>query len=99
MKLETIWVESGYGYNTRQPFVEIKAKQIRERLQLSPGEARDLALNLLEAAESAEQDAFMIEYVKKMIVDPKEGKEASDRMAAAFVFEFREWRKQHGMNR
>ena len=50
MKLNVINVTSGYGGNTRQPFVEIKAKQIKEPMQLLPEEARDLALNLLQAA-------------------------------------------------
>lgn len=101
MKFKTIWVESGYGYNTQQPFIEIKDERIKpgEKIQLSPEEARDLAMNLLEAAEAAEQDAFIIDYVKKQIVSPGTSKEESDKMAAGFLFEFREWRKKYGMNK
>jgi len=61
-KRSVIMVTSGYGGNTRQPFVEIKTDKLKAPLQLSPEEARDLALNLLQAAEAAEQDAFIFEF-------------------------------------
>ncbi|HLE52728.1 MAG TPA: hypothetical protein VI755_11735 [Anaerolineales bacterium] len=85
-------VTSGYGNNTRQPFVEIKTEKLKEPLQLLPEEARDLALNLLQAAEAAEQDAFMFEFVSK---DLKAGENA----AANIIFEFRNWRDTHGQNK
>lgn len=90
-KRKTIWVESGYGGNTRQPFVEIKTDKLKEPLQLSPKEARDLAQNLLQAAEAAEQDAFIFEFHRDLLGD--------DRMGASMLVEFRKWRDMHGQNR
>jgi hypothetical protein len=89
---KTIMVESGYGGNTRQPFVEIKDEWLKAPMQLSPEEARDLALNLLEAAEASEQDAFMFEFVSKDL-------HAGDQAAANIIGEFRKWRDGHGQNR
>lgn len=89
---KTIMVTSGYGGNTRQPFVELKTDKLKAPLQLSPEEARDLAQNILEAAEAAEQDAFMFEYVSKDL-------NAGERAAAGIISAFRKWRDEHGQNR
>jgi hypothetical protein len=91
-----IHVESGYGGNTRQPFVEIKADKLKEPLQLSPEEARDLASNLLQAAESAEQDAFIVEFHSDFIEGTSEEKR---NVGAVMLMEFRKWRDAHGQNR
>ena len=91
-KLNVINVTSGYGFNTRQPFVEIHTDKLKEHLQLLPKEARDLAQNLLQAAEAAEQDAFMFEFFSK---DLKVG----DQAAAGIISQFRKWRDDHGQNR
>lgn len=91
-KWKVIRVESGYGGNTRQPFVEIKDDRLKAPMQLSPEEARDLALNILEAAEAAEQDAFMFEFVSKDL-------HAGDQAAANIISEFRKWRDDHGQNK
>lgn len=40
IQFNTIYVTSGYGANSRQPFVEIKADKLKEPMQLSPEEAR-----------------------------------------------------------
>lgn len=93
----TIMVESGYGKNSKQPFVEIKDKRFTEPIQLSPEEARDLALNLIEAAESAEQDGFMVEFVKGLF--PEDPEETKDNLAANILIQFREYRLKYGMNR
>jgi len=78
-KRSVIMVTSGYGGNTRQPFVEIKTDKLKAPLQLSPEEARDLALNLLEASEAAEQDAFIFEYARERVGTDDQG-------AAALLF-------------
>lgn len=88
-------VTSGYGGNTRQPFVEIKTDKLKEPLQLSPEEARDLALNLMEAAEASEQDAFIFEFFSNIMGDGEKG----DRAGAKSLIEFRLWRDAHGQNR
>jgi hypothetical protein len=95
-KFNTIMVTSGYGGNSRQPFVEIKTDKLKAPLQLSPEEARDLALNLLSAAEASEQDAFIVEFHSAFI----EGSEVEKRnVGASMLIEFRKWRDEHGQNR
>lgn len=64
MKEGTVLVTSGYGGNTRQPFVEVTLPG-HKSMQFDPQSARDLALSLLEGAEAAEQDAFLVEFSMK----------------------------------
>ena len=92
---KVIRVESGYGGNTRQPFVEIKDDRLKEPLQLFPEEARDLALNLLEAAEASEQDAFIFEFFSNIMG----GGEKGDHAGVKSLVEFRQWRDAHGQNK
>lgn len=76
---------SGYGANTRQPFVDLRIGD-RKPIQLSPDEARSVARDLIEAAESAEQDAFLIEWGAESF--------GGDRRAATvLLLEFRKWRE------
>lgn len=95
VQFNVIKVTSGYGGNTRQPFVEIKTDKLKEPLQLSPEEARDLALNLLEAAESCEQDAFIFEFFSHIMG----GGDKGDHAGAKSLIEFRQWRDDHGQNK
>lgn len=76
---------SGYGANTKQPFVDLMIGD-RKPIQLSPDEAREVAQGLIEAAESAEQDAFLIEW-------GAESFQGDRRAAAALLLEFRKWRE------
>lgn len=96
MKWNTIHVESGFGANTRQPFVEIKTDKLKEPMQLSPEEARDLAQNLMQAAEASEQDAFIFEFHSEFI-----GGSEIEKMniGASMLSEFRKWRYAHGQNK
>ena len=93
-KLNVINVTSGYGGNTRQPFVEIHTDKLKEKehLQLSPEEARDLAQNILEAAEAAEQDAFIFEFHRDLM-------NGDENVAANMLIQFRKWRDEHGQNK
>ena len=85
--MKTILCSSGYGANTRRPFVQIESEDLDRPLQLSPEEAQDLALNLLQAAEAALTDGFLVEYATKII--------GVDRSAAAgWLVEYREFRDQ-----
>jgi hypothetical protein len=75
---------SGYGANTRQPFVDLLIGD-RKPIQLSPDEARSIARDLIEAAEAAEQDAFLVEWGAESF--------GGDRNAATvLLLEFRKWR-------
>lgn len=81
----SINVTSGFGRDTRKPFVQI---EVPERLrapvmrpsptgpepapgvfgvQTSPAEARALALNLLQAAEGALGDGFLLTFLEREI--------------------------------
>ena len=91
MNWNVIEVTSGYGANTRSPFIEVHTDKLKEKLQLAPNEARDLAMNLLQAAEAAEQDAFLFEFTEEAL--------ENENAAASMVGKFREWRKNHGMNK
>ncbi len=78
-------VSTGYGHNTKEPYVEINVPELR--IQMSPENARDLAVNLLQAAEAAYSDAFLVEF----FVNAIGGTEAE---AAGLLIEFRKWREQ-----
>lgn len=78
-----VTASSGYGYNSKQPFVNLLIDD-RKPIQLSPDDARAVAHNLTEAAESAEQDAFLVEWGTEALGD--------ERAAATLLMQFRKWR-------
>ena len=82
---EEYLITSGYGYNTKEPYIEIKAPKLR--VQMSPENARDLAFNLLQAAEGAYSDAFLVEFSKHALG-------GDEQTAAVLLNEFRQWREQ-----
>jgi len=87
-KWHVINVSSGYGHNTREPFVEIKMDYPKDHpLQIHPDEARDLAANLLQAAEAADGDQFVFEFVSKEL-------HGGDNAAANILLEYRKFRDQ-----
>jgi hypothetical protein len=82
---QRISVSSGYGGNTRQPYVELCLND--QSVQITPMKAREIAGNLLEAAEAAEGDGFLVEYIEKISELPTE-------QAVGVLVEFREFREQ-----
>lgn len=92
-KWRKINVTSGYGYNTRQPFVQIEMDYPKDHpLQLAPEEARNLAANLLQAAEASEQDAFIFEFHSQLL-------NGDEKIGASMLIQFRKWRDEHGQNK
>lgn len=84
----TDWtVVSGFGYNTQQPFVEVIIRPHEVQTQMSPAKAREIAGMLLQAAEAAEGDAFMMNFAKERI-----GLDESK--AAQILLDFRKWRER-----
>jgi hypothetical protein len=84
---KTFWVRSMYGAHTKQPIVIITMPG-GESTQMRPEEARALALNILEAAEAAEGDGFIVEWsMAKLDLTPEQ--------ATILLREFRDWRKAH----
>lgn len=61
MKEERVNVSSGYGANTKRPFVAVQIGD-RKPYQWSPDDARRVAALLLECADAAEGDAFIVEW-------------------------------------
>lgn len=62
MPIERIlWAISIYGKNHKQGLVELRLDE--KRVQLSIQEAKDFAFSILEAAEAAETDAFLVDFM------------------------------------
>ena len=80
-------VSSGFGQRTQAPYVQVLIEAADFMTQMSPADARDLAHNLLACAESAEQDAFFITFLRTKIG-------AEDGQIAQLLNEFREWRER-----
>lgn len=80
-------VTSGYGWKHRQPFISVTVGAKDFHVQMSTDEARDLAMNLIQAAEAAEQDAFLFEWAQREVG-------VNDKQAAGLLSEFRKWREE-----
>lgn len=85
--LTNISVTSGFGHNTQQPFVEMTIRRADWTTQMSPAMARELALNLLAAADAAESDGFVVGFFRDHI-----GLEMSH--VAGLLMEFRDYREK-----
>lgn len=78
--MPSIEVTTIYGHKHKKPIVEIRfprqpadtPKERRNLVQLTIEEARDLAMNILQGAESAIQDAFLVEYFKELGLEEKQ---------------------------
>lgn len=80
-------VSSGFGGRTQQPFVQVLIEAADFMTQMSPAEARDLAMNLLHCADAAESDGFLITFLRAKL-------KADDQAIAMILSEFREWREK-----
>lgn len=92
-KLGQVFITSGYGANSRVPFVEIEMPG-QQALQFQSDEARRIAHMILEAAETADQDAFLVELIQKFLADDQEPEERRMVVASGMLQEFREWREE-----
>jgi hypothetical protein len=79
-----IHVGSIFGYHTRQGLVELQVGD-QPRVQMEPVKARLVAQWLIEAAEAAEQEDFLVSFVMKLSGMPLE-------QAALILREFRQHR-------
>lgn len=87
-----IMVESIYGRTNKLPLVNMVLPDGKDRLSLRVQEARDLAMNLLQAAEAALGDGFMYEFsLGEKNPDDMETK----MLAVALMNEYRKFRKKH----
>lgn len=89
---KVIHVSSGFGANTRQPFVEIQMEYPEDHpLQIHPDEARELAGNLLRAADAADSDQFIFEFFAEIM---GEGSEKANDAGAQALIAFRKFRDE-----
>ncbi len=79
---EMVIVASGYGANSHQPFVEVRFNE--ERVQLNPEDASEIGGNMIEAAEAALHDAYLVDFLVAEGLKPE--------TAAKFLGDFRVWR-------
>lgn len=80
-------VTSGFGHNSQQPFVQVLIEAADFMTQMSPDNARELAYNLLQAADAAESDGFLVTFLRQKI------EVTDDRAVASILVAFREWRE------
>ena len=79
-------VESGFGARERVPYVQVLIEAADFMTQMPPSKARELAANLLEVAEAAEADAFLVGFVSDIV-----GVEDVNAQAG-ILMQFREYR-------
>jgi len=86
-QVNVLWHQSGVNAKG-EAFVQL-FKDGEPIAQMDPEQARDHARAIYEAAEAAEQDAFMFMFLQKEIGVPEIG-------AMSILVEFRKWREEHG---
>ncbi len=80
---------SGFGHNTQAPYVQVLIKAADWMTQMSPADARRVAINLLQCADAAESDGFLIGFLQGII-----GVEDM-RAVVSLLVQFREYRETH----
>jgi len=97
--LQKIMVKSVLGSKSRQGMVEIEMDYPKDHpLQIDPDSARDLAQNLLQAAEAADQEEFLVQYIAKLSGVESEAEQR--KIVGMILMEYRQWRIDYrGMDR
>lgn len=90
-KLGSVYVSSGYGVNSREPFVEVEVPG-QPPMQFQVDEARFIAHLILEACEAAEQDGALTEWVRTTWA--AESEDERNKMAATMLTEIRAFREK-----
>jgi hypothetical protein len=84
----TFSVTSGFGVQSRQPFVEVEVLPTEFSVKMSPQDATTLALNLLQAAEAARTDGWLVNYLTGSAG-------LTNQEMQVMLVEFRHWRATH----
>lgn len=87
-----VMVSSGLAHNTQLPYVQVVIKAADWMTQMSPENARELAFNLLGAADAAESDSFLVWFLQ----DKLEVKD--ERAVVSVLIDFREYREKRRAN-
>lgn len=86
-----ISVSSGFGRNTKEPFVVIgmanPTESANPAVQIVADRAREIAMQILEAADAAESDGFIVGWLSGT-ADLSEGQ------VGALLADFRSYREQ-----
>jgi len=87
----TISLTSGFGHNTGKAFVTFSMANPEEvanpTIQIATHQARQIAMQILEACDAAESDGFLVEWLRGTANVP-------DNQLGAFLQQFREWRDE-----
>jgi hypothetical protein len=87
----TISIMSGFGHNTGQAFVTISMANPQEvaspTIQIATHQARRIAFQILEAADAAESDGFLVAWLRGSA-------DLSDGQLGSMLQMFRDWREQ-----
>lgn len=82
-------ITSGYGHNTKQPFVTFSlanpSESANPTIQMTADGARQQAHYILEAADAAESDGFVTEWLRDKA-------DLNDQQLAGLLAEFRAYR-------
>jgi hypothetical protein len=91
-----ISVASGYGHNTNEPFVTLSianpAETANPTVQLRAEIAQQIAHDILDAADAAISDAFLVGWLST-------GMDVTERQAASLLNDFRAYRESRGKDR
>ena len=81
-------ITTGYGVVHQAPFVGIEVADKDFAIKMSPEDAKQLALDILEAAEAATTDAFIVTFGRRFGL--------SDPSIQQWLNEFRSHREEEG---
>lgn len=83
-------ISSGYGHHTKTPFVTFSlanpSESANPTIQMSSAQAREQAHYILEAADAADSDGFLVEWARTM--------DLSEQQMGAMLDQFRTFREQ-----
>lgn len=77
--MKDIHINSMVANSDRQPYITLKVGD--QAIQMEPAQAREIAAWLFEAAEAADSDAFIVQFLEK---DMDLGTEYAVKVLAAF---------------
>lgn len=85
-----ISIDSGYGHRTKTPYVMFSlanpSESANPTIQMSSTEARVQAHYILEAADAADSDGFLVEWMRTL--------DLSEQQMGAMLAQFRAFREQ-----
>lgn len=81
---------SGFGHK-RGPFVTLSLNGA-DLIQMDVEEARSHAMAVLECAEAAETDGYIVDYARRNFIAEGESPELASRQLAAILMDYRAYR-------